>query len=172
MNAIFPKFQTVSSASAKAGTLIKINNSQQTMALVTNGSSNEKACSMVVLTDGFGGRPPIYFAKDWQNVDDCIAFENIQFEINIDPKYVDERGYKCCETSGALISIHDQLFLKAAPFQQFSDSYKHANIQTGELFVGQIPSKVWTFTSWRIVTRELTSGKEIELFKFETEKTS
>lgn len=172
MNKVFPSITTKNSAEAKPGSIIRLVRSGTSLfALVTTQKPKEDSASFVILNSRIQNRPAVLFTDGWAP-ESCLCYENeLEFELRMEDTYVDSRGIKWWETPGVIVSISDQLFIRAAQSDHYGFARYHlVNIRTGEVFSEQAPNGAWTFGAWKLWLRSEDMNRKIELCSFEAAK--
>jgi hypothetical protein len=167
MNDVFPLISTVSIKETEAGSVVKIPRlDNPLLALVTDDVMNN-ARSIVWLNAKMPDRPSVIFAENWRNEEAVLRYNgNIRFDLGMADNEIDARGGKFWETPGVMVSIGDDLYIRAAPLDNFYGSYKLVNIRTGSVFPKHPPSNLWSFLSWRLYLRDSVTDREITLMQF------
>lgn len=171
MNDVFPAVQTVMLADAAPGSILKIPRSGgPVMALVTDQISNDTR-SVVFLNARLSDRPPVIFAANWRLTEPCLSYSgNIRFELGMAEDEIDINNRYWWETAGVIVSIGNQLLIRAAP-TDFAFSSMLVDIRTGGVFAGAQPNSVWNFGSWTLCLRDDVTDRCLELCSFKALKT-
>lgn len=158
MNNAFPSVSTVLLEDATAGSIIKIARSDGAkLALVTDHFVNGTR-SFVWLNPNFRDRPAVIFAQNWRNDPSVLQYlSNTRFDLGSANEELDPSGRNYWQTPGVIVSIGDQLFIRAAP--QDDDFYggtKLVNIRNGSVYSDRPPD-----TLWAIVGERPTQGRRL-----------
>jgi hypothetical protein len=169
MNVVFPSVSTVSVKDTEAGSIVKIHRSgSQTLALLTNHFT-KNVRSFVWLNAKIPERPSVMFAENWRNEDTTLRYnDDIRFELGIADTEVDPRGSKSWEAHGVIVSIGDELYIRAAPQDSFSGHYRLVNIRNGSIFEGQPPNDMWSFLTWKLCLRDSITNRDVILMDFDS----
>jgi hypothetical protein len=171
MNDIFPQVSTVLLAEATPGSIIRVPRYGESIIALVSDESIDEIRSIVMLNARIQGLSKVVFSRKWR-LDDgpylCYRGK-IRFEIGMDPTGIDERGQHWWETPGVLVSIGDQLFIRAAP-TECGYSTSLINVQTGAVFSAKPPSRSCTFGSWELCVRDELTDRCIELYRFKISK--
>jgi hypothetical protein len=168
MNEVFPPVYTVSLAAASPGSILSVPRYGGPVFALATDHSVEGGRSLVFLNLKEKGRPQVLFAEKFQNIEGCLAYkEGLRFELGMGIGEVDARGHDWSETSGVIVSIDEQFFMRAAPFDNFYGQWRLVNIQTGSILAGQAPSNVWSLGAWSLCLKDAKTGRDLTLHKFE-----
>src|SRR6266478_1455706 len=161
MNDVFPSVATVSIKDAEAGSIVAISRSGgSVLALLTDHLTNGVR-SIVLLNAKIQDGSSVIFAENWRNEESALRYSgSIRFELGMSDNDVDARGNKSWETPGVIISIEDDLFIRAAPQDPFYGSYKLVSIRTGAVFPNQTPNNAWSFLSWQLWIRDAVADRD------------
>jgi hypothetical protein len=171
MNDVFPPVSTVSVKDAEAGSIVIIPRSGVSiLALLTDHITNGTR-SVVWLNAKIKDRPAVIFAENWRNEESVLRYNgNTRFELGMADDEIDARGRNSWETAGAIVSIGDELFIRAAPQDSFYGFYRLVNIRTGIVFTDNYPSNVWSFLSWELWMRDSVAHRDLMLMEFRMKK--
>lgn len=170
MNEVFPSVYTVSTADAEPGTILKIPRSEGALLALAVEAKNGNGCTLVILNSTDPNRPPVFFVDNWRNENSCLAYKGpFHFEISVVDADTDFRGHKWWETTGVIISIKDQLYIRAVHVDAMRGSFLHVNVQTGKIFTDQIPNDVWSFGAWQLWLRD-SYKRHLSIFEFNIAK--
>jgi hypothetical protein len=166
MNNVFPSVSTVSINDAESGTIVKLPRVHGAiLALVTDHSTNG-ARSIVWLNSMARDRPSVLFIENWQNEESALRYNDaIWFDLGMADDEVDARGQRSWEMPGVILSIGDELFIRAAPYDAFRDQDKLVNIRTGRIFSSRPPNDMWSFLSWRLLLRDPAANIDLTLME-------
>lgn len=153
---------------AEPGSVVKIaRHDGSKLALITDHITNDVR-SFVWLNPNFQNKPPVIFAENWRDDPSVLRCgPNVRFEIELADKTIDPSGRRAWETAGAIVSINQDLFIRAAPEDLFYGNYKLVNIKSGALYSGRLPSTLWTFLSWQLWIRDPAGYCNLMLTKFD-----
>jgi hypothetical protein len=171
MNDVFPSVSTVSVKDAEAGSIISVPRAGGSVLALLTDHLTDGVRSFVWLNAKFQDRPPVIFAEKWRNEESALCYNgNIRFELGTAEDEIDARGNRFRETSGVIVSVGDDLFIRAAPQDDFYDTYRLINIRTGSIFPDSPPSNVWSFLSWRLWVRDSVADRDLMLTEFRVKK--
>ena len=166
MNKIFPPIRTTTPVEVTPGSIIRISRSSETLlALVTSQKPNEASVSIVLLNLRRPNFPSVIFADNWRLTEPCLCYSSgVEFEINTE--LIDPRGNEWWETPGVIVSIADQLYIRAGRFDRSFGWPPLINIQTGELYSDQNQGNLWTFGGWTLWVKDEDCKRTIKLCDF------
>lgn len=169
MNDVFPSVSTVSIKSTEAGSIVKIPRSDNPILALVTDHLTKDVRSIVWLNAKIPQRPSIMFAENWRNEEAALRYnDSIRFELGITDNDVDAKGNKSWETHGVIVSIGDELYIRAAPQDSFYGSYRLINIRNGSVFEGYPPNDSWSFLSWRLCLRDSIANRDVVLMEFDS----
>jgi hypothetical protein len=172
MNIIFPMVKTTMTAEAEAGSIVLLSrHGEAIFALATDQSTEEKGATLVLLNARLQSKPPVIFMSGWRS-ERCLQYEDqAEFEINIEDKFCDPSGSTWWETAGTIVSIGDQLFIRAVQSQDYGFERFHLiNVRTGAVLTERPSNQMWTFGSWKLRIRGKDESHKISLCSFEISK--
>ncbi len=167
MNDVFPAISEVSLKDAEPGAIVKIARFDgPKLALVTDQLAND-ARSFVWLNPNFPNKPPVIFAEKWRNEPSAMCCGRaVRFELRLADELIDPTGRNSWETAGAIVSIGQELFIRAAPEDPFYGQYRLVNIRSGAVYSDRPPNTLWTFLSWQLWLRDPTKHCDLMLTEF------
>jgi hypothetical protein len=169
MNDIFPSVSTVSINDTEAGSIVKIPRSDNPILALVTDHLTEGSRSVVWLNAKIPQRPSIMFAENWRHEKTTLRYnDNIRFELGIADNEVDPRGSKSWETHGVIVSIGDELYIRAAPQDNFYGHYRLINIRNGSVFEGHPPNDTWSFLKWKLCLRDSIANHDVVLMEFDS----
>jgi hypothetical protein len=135
MSDVFPAPSTVSLMDAAPGSIVKIMRSGGPKLALVADDVTDGVRSFVWLNPNFQNLPAVIFAEKWQNDPSVLEFgSNVRFELGTTNEELDPRGRDSWETPGVIVSIANDLSIRAAPQDQFYGSYKLVNIRNGSVY--------------------------------------
>ncbi len=167
MNDVLPMVSTVSLKEAEPGSIVKIARSDgPKLALVTDHFAGGVR-SLVWLIPNFQNRPPVIFAENWRNDSSVLYYgSNIRFELGTANDELDPNGRNFWETPGVIVSIGNDLFIRAAPQDEIYDMHKLVNVRNGSVYSERPPNSLWTFLSWQLWIRDPVAHCDLMLTEF------
>jgi hypothetical protein len=164
---VFPALATISLIDAEPGSIIKIGRFDgPRLALVTDHIKNGVR-SFVWLNPNFQNRPSAIFAENWQNDTSVLQYcGNVSFDLEIGDDGLDPGGRHFWETPGVLVSIGNDLFIRAAPEEEIYGRHKLINVRNGSVHSGRTPDSLWTILSWQLWIRDSLGQRSFMLTEF------
>jgi hypothetical protein len=170
MNEVFPQVRTVLLAEATPGSILRIPRFEASMIAIVTDHSIDGTRSVVLLNAHIPNLPSVVFAQKWRLIEPYLCYSGkIRFEMGMNTDEMDELGHEWWQTPGVIVSIGDQLFIRAAP-SEFGFRHTLINIQTGAIFAGDPPNSLFTFGNWKLSVRDDTAERSFELCSFKAVK--
>jgi hypothetical protein len=172
MNEVFPEIQTVPLAKAEPGSIAIIPRSDGPfLALVTDQPENNGRRAIVIFNTKLAGRPPVLFSQNWIADGPCLTYKTTpRFNLGTDEADIDAQGHNWSRYAGPIVSIGDQLYVRAIPFSEIDYIYRLINIRTGSLFTGQVPNSVFCFGVWQLLLRDKIFERDVTIFNYDIHK--
>ncbi|MHC1946491.1 hypothetical protein IF803_19085 [Bradyrhizobium sp. UFLA06-06] len=167
MSDVFPSFTVLPLKDALPGSIVRIGRYDGCkIALVTNHVVNGTR-SFVWLNPGFKNRAPVIFAENWQNDSPVLQYTcEARFELGMADDDIDPSGHNVWETAGVIVAIGDELFIRAAPYDDFYAYLRLVNVRDGSVYAGELPRGLWTFLSWQLWIRDTAKAGHFMLTEF------
>lgn len=167
---IFPNLRTTTINDARPGSILKMPRSEgELVGLATEHLSENGTRSVVLLNARFERRPAVIFARQWRFDPAICIEETCEFELDISEKYIDWRSRISWETAGVILSINDDLYIRAANTEEMFGGNELVNIRTGALYAGQSPNTPPTICAWNLHVLSREKTRKIPLCNFRQE---
>lgn len=167
MSDAFPAVVTVSLKDATPGSIIRIGRHDGCKVALATDQIVNNVRSFVWLNPGIQNKPYAIFAENWRNDPSVLQYiSTARFELGSGDNDLDPIGRNVWDASGVIVSIGTELFIRAAPFDDFYDRCKLVNIRDGSVYSGELPSTLWTFLSWQLWIRSPDQTADFMLTEF------
>jgi hypothetical protein len=167
MTDVFPPISTVSIKDADAGSIVMISRSEGPVLALTTDHFTNGVRSFVLLNIKIRGERSVIFAENWRGVENVLRFDSsVRFEIDVAAEEIDAGRNSRGETPGIIVSIADQLYIRAAPAESFRGLDRLVNIRTGSVFPEYEPNSLWSFSKWKLLLRDNFADRDIALMEF------
>jgi hypothetical protein len=169
MNEVFPEICSVQLGEAASGSIAIIPYPDGLLlALVTNQSVQKHLRSIVILGLNDPNYPPVVLHENWDIRSGCSYYKTpLRFEMSNKASDI-STNETWWRATGVIASIQSEFFIRAAAMER--GSYRYINIQTGDVFSGQLPTSYMTFGVWSIWLRDPLRELSVSLFDFDIHK--
>jgi hypothetical protein len=167
MSDLFPSVSTVSLKDAEPGSIVRISRHNKSKFALVTDHVVDGTRSFVWLNPDFPDMAPVIFAEKWRNDPSVLQYQtDIRFELGTTEDEIDPTGRRSGEMAGAIVSIGSDLFIRAAPEDQFYGRYILVNVRNGALYPDRLPDTMWTFLSWQLWIRDPLTRADLMLTEF------
>jgi hypothetical protein len=166
----FPALRAVLPQKVESGVIVWTARSKtKLVALTTDQKAESENRALVLLNFEEQKYPKVIYAEDWRLSDSLIVLdEKIEFEIDQNPKSIDERGADWRETAGVIVVLGDRLHIRAyrPTSGAFFSNHELIDIQSGAVYSGELPNRLWSFGRWSLWIKDKVGNKVFKLCEF------
>jgi len=164
MNDVFPQVRTVLLTEAPVGSILRIPRSQTLVYALVTDQIVDGVRTVVMLNAEIPNYPKVIFAQKWRLDERYLCYDkNVRFLLSMEEECVDDYGHDWWQTPGVIVSVGNQLLIRAAPMREFGYENTLVDIQTGSVFDGAPPNGMFSFGAWQLLIEDGATKRSFEL---------